>query len=39
MTAFGPAGMAIFVFIASTLALTGIYGLEQLIRRGARSLR
>ena len=36
MTAFGPAGLAIFLFIGATLALTGVYGLEQLIKRGAR---
>lgn len=36
MTALGPAGMAIFLFIGATLALTGAYGLERLIKRGAR---
>jgi hypothetical protein len=35
MTAFGPAGLAIFVFIGATLALTGVYGLELLIKRSA----
>lgn len=34
MSAFGPAGMAIFLFIGATLAVTGAYGLEQLIKRG-----
>lgn len=34
MTAFGPAGLAIFIFIGATLALTGVYGLEQLLKRG-----
>lgn len=33
MTAFGPAGMAIVVFIGATLAVTGVYGLEQLLKR------
>ncbi len=34
MTAFGPAGLAIFIFIGATLALTGVYGLERLLNRG-----
>jgi hypothetical protein len=33
MTAFGPAGLAIFLFIGATLTLTGVYGLEQLFKR------
>ncbi len=33
MTAFGPAGLVIFIFIGATLALTGLYGLEELARR------
>ncbi len=33
MTAFGPAGLAIFAFIGSIGTLTAIYGLEHLIRR------
>jgi len=33
MTAFGPAGLAIFAFIGSIGTLTAIYGLEQLIKQ------
>lgn len=33
MTAFGPAGLAIFLFIGATLALTGVYGIEQFVKR------
>jgi len=33
MTAFGPAGLAIFTFIGAIGTLTAVYGLERLARR------
>lgn len=33
MTAFGPAGLAIFAFIGSIGTLTAIYGLERFFTR------
>ncbi|MEZ5892727.1 MAG: hypothetical protein R3C58_06230 [Parvularculaceae bacterium] len=35
MAAIGPAGFAIIAFVGFISALTGVYSLEQIIRRAA----